>query len=279
MYLKVNFLIKIGIIIDKYHLKKKSSKLIEYLSTVAKISLYLEEDYLIDYSNFDFNEDIFFVKAKGDLVLNLIKLIEKETDIPVINSSRGIWLAINRFLNSTLLRQSGIRVPNFTLNAKGLLPPFNDYIIKNIIDQKNYAFSPQIQRINGYLNISDQRALDEVNGEKAKYTYLYYQEYIKSKWEYKVYCIGDDLFYYKQLPILVNPDKMKTRRKIDKIPELKEITLKALKTTGLKISSLDFLKSKEGEFFLTDINSSPNFNYIKNGPKIIGDYLIKQAKN
>jgi len=272
-------LIKIGIIIDKYHLQKKTSKLIEYLSTVAKISIYLEEDYLIDYSNFDFNEDIFFVKAKGDLILNLIKLIERETDIPVINSSRGIWLAINRFLNSTLLRQSGIRVPNFTLNAKGILPPFDDYIIKNIIDQKNYAFSPQIQRINGYLNISDQRALDEVNGEKAIYTYLYYQEFIKSKWEYKVYCIGDDLFYYKQLPILVNPDKIKTRRKIDKIPELKEITLKALKTIGLKISSLDFLRSKEGEFFLTDINSSPNFNYIKNGPKIIGDYLIKQAKN
>jgi len=272
-------LINIGIIIDKYHLQKKTSQLIEYLSSIAKISLYLEEDYLIDYSNFDFNEDIFFVKAKGDLILNLIKLIERETDIPVINPSRGIRLAINRFLNSTLLRQSGIRVPNFTLNAKGILPPFNDYIIKNIIDQKNYAFSPQIQRINGYLNISDKRALDEVNGEKAKYTYLYYQEFIKSKWEYKVYCIGDELFYYKQLPILVEPDKMKTRRKIDKIPELKEFTLKALKTTGLKISSLDFLRSKEGEFFLTDINSSPNFNYIKNGPKIIGDYLIKQAKN
>ncbi len=272
-------MIKIGIIIDKYHLQKKSSKLIEYLSKVAKISLYLEEDYLIDCSNFDFNEDIFFVKAKGDLILNLIKLIERETDIPVINSSRGIWLAINRFLNSTLLRKSGILVPNFTLNAKGLLPPFNDYIIKNIIDQKNYAFSPQIQRFNGYLNISDQRALDEVNGEKAKYSYLYYQEFIKSKWEYKVYCIGDDLFFYKQIPILIDPDKMKSRRRIKEIPELREIALKALKTTGLKISSLDFLRSKEGEFFLTDVNSSPNFNYIKNGPKIIGDYLIKQAKN
>lgn len=272
-------MIKIGIIIDKYHLQKKALKLIDYLSTVAKISLYLEEDYLIDYSNFDFNEDIFFVKAKSDLILNLVKLIEKETDIPVINSSRGIWLAINRFLNSTLLRQSGIRVPNFTLNAKGILPPFNDYIIKNIMDQKNYAFKAQIKKFNGHLKVADKRALDEVNGEKAKYTYLYYQEFVKSKWEYKVYCIGDDLFYYKQLPLLVNPDKMKTRQKIDKIPELKEITLRALKTTGLKISSLDFLKSKEGEFFLTDINSSPNFNYIKNGPKIIGDYLIKQAKN
>jgi len=272
-------LIKIGIIIDKYHLQKKALKLIDYLTSVAKISLYLEEDYLIDYSNFDFNEDIFFVKAKSDLILNLVKLIEKETDILVINSSRGIWLAINRLLNSTLLRQSGIRVPNFTLNAKGILPPFNDYIIKNIMDQKNYTFSPQIQRINGYLNISDQRALDEVNGEKAKYTYLYYQEFIKSKWEYKLYCIGDDLFYYKQLPLLVNPDKMKTRTKIKRIPELTEMAYAATEAIGLKISSMDFLKSKDGNYFLTDINSSPNFNYIKNGPKIIGDYLIKQAKN
>jgi glutathione synthase/RimK-type ligase-like ATP-grasp enzyme len=272
-------LIKIGIIIDKYHLQKKSLKLVEYLSTIAKISLYLEEDYLIDYSNFDFNEDIFFVKAKSDLILNLVKLIERETDIPVINSSRGIWLAINRFLNSTLLRQSGIQVPNFSLNAKGLLPLFSEYIIKNIIDQKNYAFKAQIKKINGHLKVADKRALDEVNGEKAKYTYLYYQEFIKSKWEYKIYCIGDDLFYYKQLPILIEPDKMKSRMKIREIPELTEIAIKAVKTVGLKIASIDFLKSKKGEFFLTDINSSPNFNYIKNGPKIIGDYLIKQAKN
>jgi hypothetical protein len=222
-------LIKIGIIIDKYHLQKKSLKLVEYLSTIAKISLYLEEDYLIDYSNFDFNEDIFFVKAKSDLILNLVKLIERETDIPVINSSRGIWLAINRFLNSTLLRQSGIQVPNFSLNAKGLLPLFSEYIIKNIIDQKNYAFKAQIKKINGHLKVADKRALDEVNGEKAKYTYLYYQEFIKSKWEYKIYCIGDDLFYYKQLPILIEPDKMKSRMKIREIPELTEIAIKAVK--------------------------------------------------
>ena len=260
-------------------MQKKSLKLIDYLSSIAKISLYLEEEYLIDYSNFNFNEDIFFIKAKGDLILNLIKLIERETDIPVINPSRGIWLAINRFLNSTLLRQSGIRVPNFALNTKGILPPFNDYIIKNIIDQKNYAFKAQIKKINGYLKVADKRALDEVNGEKAKYTYLYYQEFIKSKWEYKVYCIGDDLFYYKQLPLLVNFDKMKTRTIIKKIPELTEMACAATEAIGLKISSIDFLKSKDGNFFLTDINSSPNFNYIKNGPKIIGDYLIKQAKN
>ncbi|KKM61748.1 hypothetical protein LCGC14_1528650, partial [marine sediment metagenome] len=31
-------------------------------------------------------------------------------------------------------------------------------------------------------------------------------------------------------------------------------------------------------FYLTDINCTPNFNYIKNGAKIVVDFLLKQAK-
>jgi glutathione synthase/RimK-type ligase-like ATP-grasp enzyme len=271
-------LIKIGLITDKYHLEKKSIQFLKYIKPLADTSIYLEEDYLIDFSNYFFDEDIFFVKAKGDLVLNLVKLVEKETSIPVINSSRGISLAFNRFLNSVVLRGAGIQVPNFSLNPVGQSPPFNEYIIKNIIDQKNYAFNPQLQKKDGYLKVVDVRAINETRGKYPKYTHLYYQEFIKSKWEFKVYLIGDDLFYFKQLPVLVNPDKMKSRIKIKEIPELKETAYIAAEALGLKVSSMDFLKSKNGDYFLTDINSSPNFNYFKNGPKNIGDYLIKQAK-
>jgi len=71
---------------------------------------------------------------------------------------------------------------------------------------------------------------------------------------------------------------MKSRTKIEKIPVLAEMAYAATEAIGLKISSMDFLKSKDGNYFLTDINASPNFNYMKNGPKIIGDYLINQAK-
>lgn len=271
-------MIKIGLITDSYHLEKKSIQFLKYANTIADVSIYLEEDYMIDFSNYNFDEDIFFVKAKGDLVLNLVKLIEKETTIPVINSSRGISLAFNRFLNSVVLRKAGIQVPNFSLNPVGQSPPFNEYIIKNIIDKENYAFNPQIQKKEGYLRVVDIRAIDESSGNYPKYAHFYFQDFIKSKWEYKVYLIGDDIFYFRQLPVLINPDKMKSRIKIEKIPELTEIAYNATEAMGLKLSSMDFLKSKDGKFFLTDINSSPNFNYIKNGPKIIGDYLIKQAK-
>jgi len=137
---------------------------------------------------------------------------------------------------------------------------------------------PQIQKEGGFLKVTDMRAINESTGIEPKYTHVYFQDFVKSKWEYKVYIIGDDIFYFKQIPVLVNPDKMKSRVEIDKDNKLTEIAFKAAETIGLKISSMDFLKSKDGLFYLTDINSSPNFEYIKNGPKMVVDYLIKQAK-
>lgn len=268
----------IGIIIDEYHLKYKVSDFLKYLKSKADVKIYIEESFLLNSMDLDFDENLFFTKAKGDLLLAFVKLIEEETSIPVINSYKGIWLAINRFLNSVFLEKAGIPIPEFSLNPKGSSPPFGDYIIKNIIDQKNYKFKPIVNKINGQLMVADERALKEVDKIDPKYKYLYYQRFIKSKWEYKIYGIGEDVFFYKQLPILVNPNKIESRRKIDDIPELKEYCYKAMEVMDLKITSLDFLKSKD-QFFLSDINCTPNFNYIKDGYKIVVDFLLKQAKN
>jgi glutathione synthase/RimK-type ligase-like ATP-grasp enzyme len=272
-------LITLGLIIDEYHLEKKVIEFLNYMQKKVKINLYVEERQFVDFSKIDFEEDLFFVKAKGDLVINLVKLIEHETSIPIINSSKSIWLCYNRFLNSTLLRKVGVNVPEFSLNPIGDSPPFKDYIIKNIKDQKNYAFNPIIIQNEPGISISDERAITEAIGGSYQYNFLYYQNFIKSKWEYKVYCIGNELFYFKQLPVLINPNKMESRRKIKAIKELKNFSQIAIEALGLKIASLDFLKSEEGEYYLTDINSSPNFEYIKNGAKIVGDYLIKVAKS
>jgi len=268
---------KIGIIIDKYHLKYKVSDFLKYLRSKAEIVLYVEESFLLNPSKLNFDEDIFFAKAKGDLVLTFIKLVEEETSIPIINSYKGTWLAINRFLNSLYLKKAGIPIPDYTLNPKGIIPQFRDYIIKNIIDQKNYKFKPIVHKENGQLKVADERALNEVDKTDPRYNYLYYQKFIKSKWEYKIYGIGEDVYFYKQLPILINPNKIESRKKIDVIPELEEYCYKAMEVMDLKLTSLDFLKSKE-QFFLTDINCTPNFNYIKNGPQIVANYLLEQAK-
>ena len=273
-------MITLGLIIDEYHLEKKVTEFLDYMKNKVKINLYVEERHFLDFSDIEnFKEDLFFIKAKGELIISLAKLIERETSIPVINSSKAIWLCYNRFLNSTLLKRAGINVPDFSLNPMGTTPPFKDYIAKNIKDQKNYGFKPIIEEDDENVKIRDERAIIEATGGTYQYEFLYYQQFIKSKWEYKVYCIGDKLYYFKQLPVLINPNKMETRRKIKESKELKNLSITAIETLSLKIASLDFLKSQKGEYYLTDINSSPNFNYIKNGAKIVGDYLIKLAKS
>ncbi|MFX1489522.1 MAG: hypothetical protein ACFFBI_10260 [Promethearchaeota archaeon] len=268
----------VGIIIDQYHLTYKVADLLNYLKSKAEVNLYIEESYLLKSPTYDFEEDVFFVKGKGELILSLVKLIEETTLIPIINSYKAICLAINRFLNSTYLRKAGIPVPDFSLNPKKSLPPFKDYIIKNIIDQKNYKFHPVIKREKGHLNVADERALNEADENNERYNYYYYQKFIQSKWEYKIYGIGENVYFYKQIPVLIDQNKMKSRQKIKKIPELEEYCLKAMEVTGLKVTSLDFQKSKDNQFFLTDINSTPNFNYIKDGYKIVGDFLLAQTK-
>ena len=277
-YCKIKFSMKntkIGIIIDKYHLEYKVTEFLKYLKTIAEVSLYIEESYLLNSANHFYEEELFFVKGKGDLILGFVKLIEEETSIPVINSYKGIWNAIHRFMHSTRLRKAGILIPDFCMNPVKWSNPYESYIVKNIIDQKNYKFTPNIKEVNSKLKVSDERALDEADD----YQYLLYQKFIKSKWEYKIYGIGEEqIYFHRQLPVLVNENKMESRREIDDIPELKEVAIKAMETLDLKITSIDFLKSKEGHFYLTDINCTPNFNYIKNGHKIVADYLIKQIK-
>ena len=268
-------MIKIGIIIDNYHLQFKVSEFLKYLKTIAKVKLYVEESYLLISSKKSFDEDIFFVKGRGELILVLVKQIEQETTIPIINPYKAIWYSINRFMNSVLLKKAGIPVPDFSLNCENFPPRFNNYIVKNLIDQRNYAFNPIIKSEKNPTQIVDNRALIELKERKG---FLYYQKFIKSDWEYKVYGIGDDIYFYKQTPILLNPNKLESRTKIDEISELKEYAYKAMEVTGLKLTSIDFLKSEDDQFFLTDINSAPNFNYIKNGPKLVADFLLKEAK-
>ncbi len=267
--------IKIGIIIDKYHLEYKVSEFLKYLKSIAEVSLYIEESYLLNSADHFYEEDIFFVKGKGDLILGFVKLIEEETSIPVINSYKGIWNAIHRFMHSTRLRKAGILIPDYCMNPVKWPIPYESYIVKNIIDQKNYKFKPNTEEKNGQLRVSDQRALNEAN----EYQYLLYQKFIQSKWEYKIYGIGEEqIYFHRQLPVLVNANKLESRREVDEIPELKEVAIKAMETLDLKITSIDFLKSKEGQYYLTDINCTPNFNYLKNGYKIVADYLLKFSK-
>jgi len=273
-------LLKIGIIGTKKYLKNQLQSLLSYLKKRVEISVYLEESFLLTSSSSKhlFNEDLFFVKGKGNVILNLVRYIEKETSIPVINPFNGIWRAMNRFLNSTYLQKAGIRVPPFCLVPEKLNPPFKDFIIKNIIDQEPSSFIPKIESRNGHIHVSDKRALNETEGAQKYYHYYYYQQYIKSQVEYKIYGIGEQLFYFERIPTIKNPHRMVPKIEIKKISELEEPSRKVMEIFNLKVVSLDFLKSKEGYYYLIDVNSGPKFISVKNGAEILGEFLIDYVK-
>ncbi|MFX1502415.1 MAG: hypothetical protein ACFFDH_15750, partial [Promethearchaeota archaeon] len=76
-------MVNLGIISDKYHLERKSSELINYLRSKAKLSIYIEEEYLLNHSKLKYDENLFFVKGKGDIILAMVKILENETSIPI----------------------------------------------------------------------------------------------------------------------------------------------------------------------------------------------------
>ena len=126
--------------------------------------------------------------------------------------------------------------------------------------------------------MSDKRALSEAEGGEESYHFFFYQKYVKSKWEFKIYGIGEKLKFYKRIPSINTPHEIPPKNEIEKIPQLEESVYKIMDTLNLKITSIDFLQSKDGVFYLTDVNSTPNFDSIPNGSTMVGEYLINQIK-
>ena len=88
-------MVKLGLIIDEHHLKEKMADFLAYIKPKAEISYYIEENYLLKkFNNIKFDEDLFFVKGRGDLMVDLAKHIEYETGKTVINSSKCFSFSI-----------------------------------------------------------------------------------------------------------------------------------------------------------------------------------------
>jgi len=270
---------KIGIITNAYEVPRIQS-LLNYLKDKVEVSLYVEEDILLDYKKLTFHEDVFFTKGKGYILLTLANMAEdygRTRGVHVVNDARSVWIAMHRFLHCVVSREAGVRVPEFSLGPSGSTN-FGKTIAKNIIDQnhlRNLDILPRVGK-NG-MEVPSIKTGEEAGSDPRVPDYHFYQRFIETEYEYKIYGFGDRLLFYRQVPVLVNPNKMETRIPIEKIPELDRMARLAMKATGLRIASMDFLKEND-EYYMTDINATPNFNYIPNGAEILGDYLLELAR-
>lgn len=270
---------KIGIITERFEVPRVAS-LVSYLKEYAQVNLYVEEELLLDSRDVEFREDIFFTKGSGYVLLAAGRLAEGggsgRKKIPVVNDASSIRIGIHRFMHNTLCRKAGVNVPDYSFGTLDAVP-FKKFITKNIIDQRHLRFLDLLPLVGERgTQVPAVETAEEAGREKFVENFHIYQRFIESRYEYKIYGFGDRLLYYRQIPVLIDPDKMKSREPMMPIPELEIMAKLAMKATGLRVTSMDFLE-ENGKFYMTDINPNPNFNYVPDGPKILGDFLMELA--
>ena len=265
---------KIGILATSYEIPRIES-LLRYVRRDAEVRVYVDEEEMVDSGDTSFDEQVMFTKGRGYALLTMARMAEA-AGIPVVNSAHATWVATHRMIASIACREGGVRVPEFSL---AMSPPegFDQVIVKNIVEQHHLRFLDRLPIVAGpRWTIPPIATAEEAGVSELAPRYHYYQRFLRTEFEYKVYGFGDTLLYYRQQPVLVNRDKMSTRVQIGEVPALRRAARAAMRATGLAIASLDFLE-EDGTFYLTDINCTPNFNHVDGGEKLVGDYLLALA--
>jgi hypothetical protein len=222
-----------------------------------------------------FDEHVMFTKGRDYALLTMARMAEA-AGVRVVNSARATWIATHRMIAALVCREAGVRVPEFSL-AMAPRMGMAEVIVKNIVDQHHLRFLDVLPLVAAPdARIPAIATAEEAGPSELVPRFHFFQRFLHSEFEYKVYGFGDTLLYYRQRPVLVNRDKMATRVQIDEVPALASAARAAMRATGLEIASLDFLE-EDGTFYLTDVNCTPNFNYVDGGAQRVGDYLLTCA--
>ncbi|OLS13997.1 MAG: hypothetical protein RBG13Loki_2393 [Promethearchaeota archaeon CR_4] len=225
------------------------------------MEIFLEENSDTSSSNPVSNWDVCFVKGRGSIVQAQAFRME-QMGVPTHNCAYAIHVTNYRSLYSMLAKSMNIPQPEFAVGYEKDIT-FEEYVVKEECVESTKKFIPLIGQRGKHVTNND---------------IYYFQRRIHSQWEYKIYSFGEMFFFFKEKPTLENPDKMATRVSIPENPYLRECVEKIKQVTKLTITSVDFLEEGK-QFYLTDVNSAPNFNYIKNGPEILAGWLVNQIKS
>ena len=253
---------KVGILTDRRRAGKMSS-FIKYIAKLAKVEVILGDALVVDFTGWEWDVDVILIKTKDPVSLSLLTSI-KDSGIPMINPLNKIFLTYRRFLLNSILSNEEIPQPRFAFSLSGTTP-FKRAIIKGDEDR-----APEKRP--AYLSGTDEP-------DEKKTCHYYSQEFIEPNREYKVYCIGDKLFTYRQkTPVIYNRDFSRDKHafcSLEKSTKAEELARRAVRATGLKICSVDIIENNEN-YFIVDINATPGLA-IKEVIETLSDYLLEVA--
>jgi glutathione synthase/RimK-type ligase-like ATP-grasp enzyme len=197
--------------------------------------------------------DLIFIKTKEEPALCSLQ-DAASLGARLINTLPSIRLSKDRSLSIAAAQAAGVPVPrDFCGPLRDL--PFPRCVIKSPIDHDDDSIPTAI---------TDPSSLAAATASLGPDALIYAQEYVDSSWELKIYCIGTELFGFRQHPILVNPDKHASRQPFDVPPLLADLTLRTLRAVGLDVGGVDFLGSPDRPM-MTDVNSTQGLQNFPQG--------------
>ncbi len=146
--------------------------------------------------------DIVFYKSRAGRLLRLLEQVEARGK-KVINPVAAVRLSKRRSECLERAAAQGVPVPRqYTGPLKEI--PFDRYVVKSERESESYPTRLVRSEAEG----------DELRKQIAPDETVYAQAFLDSEWEYKLYCIGDEVFGFRQRPTLLDPDAQATRHRI-----------------------------------------------------------------
>ena len=263
---------KIEILTERYHIAKLQS-LLEWLRPRASITLTMTDSAVLDTRSERGDCDLVFVKGQSDLLLGLARL-RADRGLRVVNCPDAIWASTNRHLHCLLAERAGVLVPPVMLGVADACD-FDPRVVKNVFDQRHVRFRELLPIVaDRSYAIPAIPAAAEAGGPETEEHHVF-QKVINSRYEYKVYGVGDEFFFQRRVPMLPNVERHTTRERLDENPTLAGAARAVMAAIGLDIASIDFLE-EDGAFYFIDINATPNFAEIADLVPRVGSYLLDQ---
>ncbi len=242
------------------------------------------------------NHDLMFLRyneilnEKDRFLFDTVEMLENE-GMNVINSAKAIITSKDKYLAYYYLKKSGIAIPETYSSNDEMHTYFQILNSKSKSKNDKFVFKPMSGKGGIGIVITKEKSTagDILSMFALNNKVAIFQKFVKNNKDMRIIVVGDDVIggIERIAGKGMNKNGISTGGKAVAFKvsdELKEISVKASKSLGCKISGVDIMKDKENNnYSVLEVNCSPAFDGFQKATKLnvyekIADYLVKEGK-
>ncbi|MDI6730689.1 MAG: RimK family alpha-L-glutamate ligase [Candidatus Altarchaeum sp.] len=243
------------------------------------------------------NFDLIFLRQneilneKDKFLFDTIEMLENE-GMNVINPTNGIRISKDKYLGYYYLKKKEINIPETYASNDEMSTYFQILNTKKSKDNKDkFVFKPMSGKGGIGIVITKEKSTagDILSMFALNNKVTIFQKFVKNNKDMRIIVVGDEVIggIERIAGRGMNKNGISTGGKAVAFKvsdELKEISVKASKSLGCKISGVDIMEDKESNNYrVLEVNCSPAFDGFQRATKLnvyekIADYLVKEGK-